>query len=225
MARKGKKGTQQQEHDDVMEEEEEVVVEEQLHEGDGDAADDDKVKTTHVAPGEETALEEVQERHRRELKDMKNKVQALKKQVTQGDKKKKKDIQTEIEALEAATTQRHQKEIVTFKEKHPVVSGSKEGHSSAAAEDGDEGDEDASEDLGRLNLGSAGGERKVSKAQKKKAKKEEKTNEIRRQAEEEAAMAPNLRAIEDEQIAKACTQFNLTVKQVLPAFALGFYYS
>lgn len=161
--------------------------------------------------GEETEMEEVLERHRREVKEMKNEVQRLKKQVTQGDKKKKKDIQTEIEKIEEATAKRHQAEIAAFKAQHKggevkVATGGLEEKTEGLTLGGEEEDEEEEENP-------AGGKR-VSKAQKKKNKKEEKNNEIRRQAEEEAAKAPNLKQIEEEKIAQACTQLGLEVKQV-----------
>jgi len=205
MGKKGKKGASSRQSHEVEEEEVEEVEGAEQAEDTSSSANNPVVVAQGSGGGEDT-LEGILERHRRELKDMRNECQRLKKQVTQGDKKKKKDVQTEIETLESSTEQRHLREIAAFNKKHSNALLA-EGVESVSLEEHEE-----QEDEGAV------GEKRVSKAHKKKAKKEERFNELRKQAEEEAAQAPNLRLIEDEQITRACGKLNLAVKEVQLSF-------
>jgi len=163
--------------------------------------------------GEET-LDDLQERHRNEMKEMKNQCQKLKKQVTQGDKKKKKEVQVEIERLEAEIAQRHQNELNALRQKLGSLNIGKEeahrGHGTDEdnAKDHDEGD---NEDEGHEENG-----RNMTKNQRRKNKKAEKMNELRRQAEEEAAQQPNRKENEDKEIKAMCEKLGLAVKQIKP---------
>ena len=107
MGKKGKKGASSQQSHEVEEEVEEVEEDEDT----SSSSNNPVVVAQGSGGGGEDTLEGILERHRRELKDMRNECQRLKKQVTQGDKKKKKDVQTEIETLESSTEQRHLREI------------------------------------------------------------------------------------------------------------------
>lgn len=76
-------------------------------------------------------MEDLKAKHRKELKDLKAKVTALKK-TANNDKKRKKDILEEIERLERETERRHQLEIDEM-----TRSEASQGPESAAVEDGD----------------------------------------------------------------------------------------
>eukprot|EP00043_Microstomoeca_roanoka_P009213 m.87771 g.87771 ORF g.87771 m.87771 type:complete len:81 (+) comp14516_c0_seq6:162-404(+) len=56
-------------------------------------------------------MEELQARHRKELRELQAKITALKKSAPKGDKKKKKEITAEIALLEAQTAERHEQEL------------------------------------------------------------------------------------------------------------------
>lgn len=60
----------------------------------------------------------LEQKHKRERKELQAKIQALKKSVAKGDKKRKKDVTHEIAQLEADLDRRHQEEIATFQLNH-----------------------------------------------------------------------------------------------------------
>ena len=64
-------------------------------------------------------LEAVKARHRRELKDLQARIQAMKKAVARGDTKSKKAVQAEIERLEESTRTAQQAEIKALQEAAP----------------------------------------------------------------------------------------------------------
>ena len=71
-----------------------------------------------VASDGEGGDESIQARHRKELKALNAKIQALKKTVTKGDNKKKKAVMGEIDKLQTETEARQRKEMEDWARAH-----------------------------------------------------------------------------------------------------------
>lgn len=111
-------------------------------------------------------LEQLNESHRKQRKDLQAKVQGLKKSVTKGDKKRKKEIDAEIERLEKELDEKCQLELKQFKEaasKSAAINTSAGKEEVAAVVSGD--------DQESIPKTSQEGQ-KISKAQKRREKKE-----------------------------------------------------
>ncbi|CAB3366987.1 Hypothetical predicted protein [Cloeon dipterum] len=65
-------------------------------------------------------LEELEQIHKKERKDLQSKIQALKKSCAKGDKKKKKEVAEEIVKLEADLEKRQQEQISQFESSQPA---------------------------------------------------------------------------------------------------------
>ncbi|XP_065343897.1 deubiquitinase OTUD6B [Cloeon dipterum] len=65
-------------------------------------------------------LEELEQIHKKERKDLQSKIQALKKSCAKGDKKKKKEVAEEIVKLEADLEKRQQEQISQFESAQPA---------------------------------------------------------------------------------------------------------
>src|SRR4051794_16409363 len=63
-------------------------------------------------------LEELQIRHKRELKELTARMTALKKTATKGDKKRKKEVQGQIAKLESDIRTRHDSELKQYEALH-----------------------------------------------------------------------------------------------------------
>lgn len=110
----------------------------------------------HIRSGDElTSLEQLNESHRKQRKDLQAKIQSLKKSVTKGDKKRKKEIDTEVEKLEKEFEEKCQLEIKQLESKSKAVGSVSE---TAVSE---------------VETKPSGGESsKMSKAQKRREKKD-----------------------------------------------------
>lgn len=124
-------------------------------------------------------LELLQRAHRKETRNLQNKVTALKRSVTKGDKKKKKDVQDEIAKLEADLKLKHEKELADL---------------NISEQNGVELPVKTMEDL---SVGVANGcsidegIKRISKAQKRREKKAESEKERDRLIAEEQKNAKN----------------------------------
>ncbi|XP_027050702.1 deubiquitinase OTUD6B-like [Pocillopora damicornis] len=106
---------------------------------------------------EDSSLERVLQRHRKEAKDLQAKIQALKHSVPKGDKKKKKEMALEIAKLEEDLSVRHKNELDSLQS-----DSSKENHKEL----------DVTKEMESISITSGEGEThsRVSKAQKRRVK-------------------------------------------------------
>lgn len=144
-----------------------------------------------------TSVEELEENHRKQKKDLQARIQSLKKTVTKGDKKKKKEIDAEIEKLEKEFEEKCQLELKNF-------SGENSQQTKVVL---NEPLEDKSNDDSNS---------KVSKAQKRREKKEKQLTEretLIALQEEENKKGPA--AVELNKIKHKLTQKGLRIKEVL----------
>ncbi|RMX40358.1 hypothetical protein pdam_00017492 [Pocillopora damicornis] len=104
---------------------------------------------------EDSSLERVLQRHRKEAKDLQAKIQALKHSVPKGDKKKKKEMALEIAKLEEDLSVRHKNELDSLQS-----DSSKENHKEL----------DVTKEMESISITSGEGEThsRVSKAQKRR---------------------------------------------------------
>ncbi|KAJ3219275.1 OTU domain-containing protein 6A [Dinochytrium kinnereticum] len=164
-------------------------------------------------------LEEVQARHRKEVKDLAGQITALKKSVTKGagDKKKKKDVQDQMAAMEAELKERHQKEIAMAKSNTLNIKPEGDGG----------GVKDVAEVVESINnieisneLASASTEKesnskkKPNRQQQRKARKAAEFEEMRKQVAEEVANAPNMREVEMNAIESASRPLGLSIRSL-----------
>lgn len=83
-------------------------------------------------------MEELENKFKKERKELQAKIQALKKSATKGDKKKKKEVQEEIAKLEADLDQRHKEEEEAFKQNNIESKDSLEENHESTTEDAQE---------------------------------------------------------------------------------------
>lgn len=164
--------------------------------------------------GGDGPLEEMETRHRKELKEMQAKIMALKKSVSKGDKKKKKQVQDEIDQLEIEVSSRQEKELDALKaqlkaaappkveEKEPEVEETTAALEDAAIEGEQEQQQQAS---------------KKSKAQKRREKKEQDSKDRHtRILEAEPEKGHSKREKEDAAIKAVLKPLGLYIKHVVP---------
>jgi OTU domain-containing protein 6 len=156
--------------------------------------------------------EDIKARHRRELKELNNKVTGLKKQA-QADKKRKKELLKEIEDLQKATEERHRKELMQIE-----ISETSEILSEQSAIQ--------LEELQRLsikenvNTASASNEKseeekvKVNRQKLRKQRKNEKLEQMKMEAKAEPMI--DYKAIEAETFAKLLKEHGKGIVQVVP---------
>ncbi|ORY02096.1 OTU-domain-containing protein [Basidiobolus meristosporus CBS 931.73] len=146
-------------------------------------------------------LEEIQSRHKKENKELQNKLTALKKTATKGDKKKKKEVQVEMAQLEQEVQQRHEQELKDF-----MVRG--DNGAEDRAEEIPEGDNGIQKMTENLTIEDAGnventptveGKGKKNRSKARKDRKAAKILQMQQEAEEEAATMDNVQ--EREKIA------------------------
>lgn len=183
-------------------------------------------------------MEELLARHRKEKKDLAGELTTLKKQVS-GDKKKKKEVTKQCEDKERELKERHQKEI------EAVENGGSAGSVEATTAADDEEDDEFSPEklLAQLELAkeqeeaattttkkkktpvaaepeasqaSSGPKPKKNRQKERAARKAAEQEAIRQQALDEAALQPDLRKIEMENI-ESLTKINgTTVHDIVP---------
>ncbi|CAG8463769.1 2626_t:CDS:2 [Ambispora gerdemannii] len=86
-------------------------------------------------PAKKETFDQLQARHKKELKDLVARTTSLKKTATKGDKKRRKEVQAEIVKLETELHARHELEIKIHKDTHSPPSNSSlvSGHNNDAA--------------------------------------------------------------------------------------------
>ncbi|XP_041454346.1 deubiquitinase OTUD6B-like isoform X2 [Lytechinus variegatus] len=145
--------------------------------------------------------DELEQKHRKERKDLQAKIQGIKKAVPKGDKKRKKEAAEEIARLEADLDQRHQAELEANKNKAAVP------HEEASTE----------EMLEKLDISEEPEDKpqKLSKAQKRRNKKaQEEKEKAERIAIAEKDNVNSARNIENRQFADITSKRNLQIKQI-----------
>ncbi|KAG5357764.1 OTU domain-containing protein 2 [Yarrowia sp. B02] len=174
-------------------------------------------------------MDELLARHRKEKKDLAGELTTLKKQVS-GDKKKKKEVTRQCEDKERELKERHQKEIAELE-----TGGSADKAPEDAAEDADDDEFSPEKLLAQLELAK---EKEQEEAAKKKkpepasqdpgpkpkknrqkeraARKAAEQEAIRQQALSEAALQPDLRKIEMENIESLTKLNGTTVHDIVP---------
>ena len=96
----------------------ESTDEEVDHKMNQDIEDKDEISIEPPSDPYEALLE----RHRGEIRALKNEVTRLKKAVSKGDKKRKKDTQARIAIMESELYNRQEKELSDFRKANPSVS-------------------------------------------------------------------------------------------------------
>ncbi|XP_071484727.1 deubiquitinase OTUD6B-like [Diadema antillarum] len=153
-------------------------------------------------------LEFIEQKHRKEKKELQAKIQGIKKAVPKGDKKRKREATEEIARLEAELEQRHQTELAA----HHAESGAETG-----AENNQSQNENPEDLLERLDISDTAEEKpqKISKAQKRRNKKaQEEKERADRIAEAEKDNVNSARNKETKQFAAIMTEKNMRIKQI-----------
>ncbi|KAI9003224.1 hypothetical protein BC832DRAFT_593297 [Gaertneriomyces semiglobifer] len=180
------------------------------------AAESDHTSTS-TAPAVET-VEEVLARHRKETRELTEKITKLKKSAG-GSKQKKKEIQNQIAAWERKLAERHSKEQQEALDREPTTSvvdsislsepsdlNETNGSAHVAPEESEQPDSIAPSER----------KRKPNKAALRKARKLEAFEEQRRQAAEEAKLLPNQREQETNALRAVLEEMALCVKEIVP---------
>ncbi|XP_019855506.1 PREDICTED: OTU domain-containing protein 6B-like [Amphimedon queenslandica] len=163
--------------------------------------------------GENESEEDIHARHKREMKELKGRIQALKKSVSKGDKKRKKEITTEIAQLEAEIQSRHETELTQ--------------HTSSAAGSNSITNDGSNEEMSVASVISSTGDMKLregegevqrkSKSQKKKERKQRQEQEReRRIAEGEVEETNTSRYQERQKLLSLLEPQGLTIKDIQP---------
>eukprot|EP00043_Microstomoeca_roanoka_P009212 m.87749 g.87749 ORF g.87749 m.87749 type:complete len:296 (+) comp14516_c0_seq2:162-1049(+) len=161
-------------------------------------------------------MEELQARHRKELRELQAKITALKKSAPKGDKKKKKEITAEIALLEAQTAERHEQELKALEKELASCSSTttttaaaeteltEEGKPEAVGNGGDEDDVDAGD-----------AQQRKSRAQKRRDKKAQEVRDRQRRIEEaEPETGTTKKEIEEAAIARMLSALKMHIRQV-----------
>ncbi|KAI8929930.1 hypothetical protein BC831DRAFT_441628 [Entophlyctis helioformis] len=162
-------------------------------------------------------LEEIKSRHRREAKELTAKVTGLKKAIGKGaaDKKKKKEVQDQIAALEAELLDRHQKELASLEASVSAAPLGTEVDTAASADrPAVDAVDAASAEMETMTISASGADFKKSKQAKRKERKAAQYEEMRREAEAEAALAPNLKEIENAELDRIIAEMSLSIKEI-----------
>ncbi|KAJ3055141.1 OTU domain-containing protein 6B [Rhizophlyctis rosea] len=169
-----------------------------------------------IAATRTETLEDVQARHRKEVKELTAKTTTLKKSVGKGagDKKKKKEITEQIALMEAELSKRHEQELAAAEQQTTESLAQEEGPEQPEAEDASAALEDLS--ISSSPAPQQGGKKKPNRQKLRKERKAQQFEEMRRQAEEEAANTENTKEIEDAAIAKLIEPLALSIKQIPP---------
>lgn len=180
-------------------------------------------------------MEDILARHRKEKKELISQQTAIKKQYA-GDKKMKKESQKQRDDLETELKERHAEEIAAFEK------GTDGAEGAGADADDDEEEDDFSPEklLAQLELDQAAREKeeaakapkpasqpqqaqpaasnkpKKNRQKERAARKAAEQDAIRAEAEKEAALTPNLRKIEMENIEALTTLAGTTVQDIVP---------
>ncbi|KAJ1353139.1 hypothetical protein KIN20_009704 [Parelaphostrongylus tenuis] len=89
----------------------------------------------------ESPLDQLQSRHRKEKKALKEKTLSMKKSAKSGNKQKQKEVNAEIERLENELAARHEKELAELSAKTPASCGAHDGNSSSESRKANNTDE------------------------------------------------------------------------------------
>lgn len=145
--------------------------------------------------------ETIEQRHKREQKELQAKIQGLKHSVSKGDKKRKKQVTAEIAQLQAELDQRHEKELAEHKEEGTQVE-----------------ENELCEEAQGLELNeNTSAPKKMSKAQKRREKKEQEERERQqRLVEGEKESLSHIRNIEASRFASILQENKLKILEVRP---------
>ncbi|KAF9971388.1 OTU domain-containing protein 6B [Actinomortierella ambigua] len=197
---------------------------------------DKQLETAPEATTEAQAIEswdDLQARHRKELKDLQAKITALKKTATKGDKKKKKEVLAEVAQLEKDISLRHKKEEKEARAKAPQPAAAKPAGGEVSADK--EGEPEEEEDdfdpndipIDHLTIEptpktavqpqqpqqqQAG--KKVNRQKLRKDRKAQQIKELQDQAEKEAAGQVNMKEVERQAIEELAQVMELEVKDI-----------
>ncbi|KAG5355277.1 OTU domain-containing protein 2 [Yarrowia sp. C11] len=185
-------------------------------------------------------MEDLLARHRKEKKDLAGELTTLKKQVS-GDKKKKKEVTKQCEDKERELKERHEQEIADLeKGTNGNTAGTAESAENNDAESEDEfspekllaqleleKEQEEAASAGKKKKGpvaaepqaaqqSSGPKPKKNRQKERAARKAAEQEAIRKQALEEAALQPDLRKIEMENIESLTKLNGTTVHDIVP---------
>ncbi|KAF9166852.1 OTU domain-containing protein 6B [Actinomortierella ambigua] len=204
-------------------------------------ADNQQLENTTPATATPTTTEaeaveswdDLQARHRKELKDLQAKITALKKTATKGDKKKKKEVLAEAAQLEKEISLRHKKEEKEARARTPPAATA-----TASAKENEQADDEEEDDdfdpndipIDHLILepapkaaaaaqstqqqhGAQGG-RKPNRQKLRKDRKAQQIKELQDQAEKEAAGQVDMKEIERQAIEELAQVMELEIKDI-----------
>eukprot|EP00126_Sphaerothecum_destruens_P012264 Sdes_comp20995_c0_seq1m19719 len=167
-----------------------------------------ETRKDEVEEEEEEILQSLQEKHRAEMKKLKNEIMALKKAVSKGDKKKKKETDDKILQLTSAVEIRHAKEISEAQEQlsasGPPFADNKDSNTKLNSLETSPNGEETQHSL------------ELSKAQRRREKKETQAKEKRKEIEEETKDLPRLGDLEWMQINQQLENLKLSVHPIPP---------
>lgn len=179
------------------------------------------VEASQAVGGEEELLQ----RHRREKKELQAKIQQLKKTVNK-DKKKKKEVLEEIEQMEKEMKERHVREVDELKqtedkevtEEEEEVAGGVGRVSLEAEEEEEEGGNEAPPPPSPpAHQEELGGEKKLSKAEKRRQRKAEANREREARIRvEEANNKYSARSVEAEKLKELLRDRQLKMHEIEP---------
>ncbi|KAG0223731.1 OTU domain-containing protein 6B [Actinomortierella wolfii] len=172
--------------------------------------------------------EELQARHRKELKDLQAKVMALKKTATKGDKKKKKEVQAEVAQLEKEISLRHKKEEKDARARAPPPAATSNDSATGKAEDQAEEEDDFDPNdipIDHLIIEPAAkptvqqqqqqpAQKKPNRQKLRKDRKAQQLKELQDQAEKEAANQVDMKEIERKAIEELARVMELEIKDI-----------
>ncbi|XP_074616114.1 deubiquitinase OTUD6B-like isoform X2 [Acropora palmata] len=150
---------------------------------------------------EETPQERLRQKHKKEEKELRAKIQSMKHSVPKGDKKKKKEVTLDIARLEEELKERFKRELEELSEKHlPEASNSVS---------------DVTEMIWSVTVTEP--QTRISKAQKRRDKKAAKEREReQRIAEAEMENVHSARNVENEKLKEILVAKGLAIKEINP---------
>ncbi|XP_055842922.1 deubiquitinase OTUD6B [Episyrphus balteatus] len=136
---------------------------------------------------EETTLDELNSKHRKEKKELQSQIQSLKKSAAKGDKKKRKEVQEEISRLELDLEKRQANQLNEFQNERNTTQPNEQATGITEAPVDEIAVQTVTNDFLSLTTNDLDNQPKLTKAQKRRNKKasEEKQREAEIQASEE----------------------------------------
>ncbi|KAI9140353.1 hypothetical protein BKA69DRAFT_522225 [Paraphysoderma sedebokerense] len=154
------------------------------------------------------SLESIESRHRKELKALQSQITALKKRVG-NDKKRKKEVQVEIAKMEHDLKERQEQELKDFHQRQETDDNGKPDPTSVDAVSSEPSNQND-----HSNTPTASPKKKVNKQKLRKEKRAALEEQMRREAEAEAAAQPNMQKVELDNLIGILKPLNLGIHEI-----------